>query len=121
VDWDWSARIADFGRSSAPEIPSLCDPDAIWQRSPDDSRYFAPECSECTFRQKSDVFAFALVLLEFFFIDDGRPEILDSDSARALIEECCATDPMDRLTFEVSVSRLWEMKFSESGTVRETD
>jgi serine/threonine protein kinase len=125
LDWDWNVRIADFGRSSSLDAQPLKPPDAL-------SRYLAPECYDGTFRRASDVFAFALILLEILTgrpafqesltplqiafivaIDGARPDIPDSvlPPVRALIGDCWEADPDDRPSFEEIVDRLAEMEF----------
>jgi hypothetical protein len=49
-----------------------------------------------------------------------RPEIPDFvlPTARALIEDCWADDPDDRLTFDEIVDRLKEMEFKLTGNVK---
>jgi serine/threonine protein kinase len=141
LDWDWSVRIAGFGKSlspDAPECPSLAGPHGLWCRPPNDFRYLAPECYDGVFLQASDVFAFGLILLEIltgapafpeslrplqiaFMVDveDARPEIPGSvlPAARALIGDCWETEPGDRPTFDEIVGRLLDMKFGVTADV----
>jgi TPR repeat protein len=138
VAWDWTVRIADFGRSAGSAAPRLNRPHAPWQLASVDPRYLAPECYDGTFRGASDVFAFAVLFAEILggrpalpealsrwqiafavSVDGARPEIPESapPPARALIEDCWAADPDDRPTFEEIVDRLAEMEFKVTADV----
>jgi serine/threonine protein kinase len=128
LGWDWSVRIADFGRSISSEAPD--GPVESWP--PVDSRYLAPECYDGHFLPASDVFAFGLFLFEILTgrsafreslsllqiafmiaVENGRPVIPESvlPGVRELMEDCWAVEPDDRPTFEQIVDRLKEMNF----------
>jgi serine/threonine protein kinase len=141
LDWDWTVRIADFGHSTAPvsaKSISLARPDADPSRPSVDSRYLAPECYDCVFRQASDVFAFGLILFEILAarpafppgldhwkiacrvaINGERPAIPDfvHPPVRALIEDCLEFEPDDRPTFGEIADRLAEMEFKVTAGV----
>jgi TPR repeat protein len=138
LDWDWTVRIADFGRSSSLDAPPLIRSDELRHWPVVDSRHLAPECYDDTFRCASDVFAFGLILFEILIgrpvfperldplqitfmvaIEGAQPEIPDSvrPPARALIEDCWEADPGDRPTFEEIVGRLEEMQFKVTADV----
>jgi serine/threonine-protein kinase len=135
LDWDWNVRIADFGQSISltnPEIPSLIHPNAIGGIFFLNSYYFAPECYENSYSQRSDVFSFGLILYELLtgqpvFSKELTPieiafkvaikyELPDIPkfvlpSVRELITDCWAKEPGDRLSFDEIVDRLKEIKF----------
>jgi serine/threonine protein kinase len=140
LDWDWSVRIAGFGRSTAPGVPerrSPASPEALWGWCSNDSRYLAPECYDGTFLPASDVFAFGLILFEILagfpafsarlgrykilrsVVEGERPEIPGSVAAgaRELIEDCWAHEPDDRPTFAAIVDRLVGMEFKVTAGV----
>jgi serine/threonine protein kinase len=97
-----------------------------------DFYYFAPECYDNSYSQRSDSFSFGLILYELL---TGQPvfskewtlneivfkvtmkhELPDIPkfvlpSARELITECWAEEPDDRLSFDEIVDRLKEIKF----------
>jgi serine/threonine protein kinase len=131
-------RIADFGNSASLEAPPLIRRDVPIHWPSINSRYLAPECYEGIFHGPSDVFAFGLILFEILVgrppfpknftrwqiawivaFEDRRPEIPDfvPAPARELIENCWATDPDDRPTFEEIVDRLAEMQFRVTACV----
>jgi serine/threonine protein kinase len=134
LDWDWTVRIADFGRSVSSMAAPLSCRDAHWYVS----RYLAPECYVRTINSASDVFAFGLILFELFA---GRPPFPDNMSlnqitvmiavnnagpkipefvlpfARTLIEKCWAVDPDDRPTFTEIVEWLAEIESKVSADV----
>jgi serine/threonine protein kinase len=132
LDWDWTVRIADFGHGASLDAPPLIRLDAAEDWRSVDSRCFAPECHDGTFRCASDVLAFELILFEILArrpafpkplnrwqiafmvnVEDARPEIPEAvvAPARVLIEDCWAAEPDDRPTFEEIVDRLAEMQF----------
>jgi serine/threonine protein kinase len=141
LDWDWTVRIADFGRSIAPMAPerySIGDSNVLPYWPSIDWRYLAPECYENVFHQASDVFAFGMILFEILTarpafpedcrlfqiafmiaIEDARPEIPDfvHPLARGLIEDCWAANPDDRPTFAEIVDRLAWMEFKVTADV----
>jgi serine/threonine protein kinase len=141
LSWDWTVRIADFGRSAAPVAPessSLTGTEWMRARPIGDFRYIAPKCYECTFRQTGDVFAFGMILFEILArapafpmdlpgeivafsiaIDGARPEIPDFvlPEAQALIRDCWEPDPHDRPTFDEIVDRLEEVEFKVTENV----
>jgi serine/threonine protein kinase len=138
LDWDWTVRIADFGDSASLDAPPLIRPDRPKHCPSGDFRYLAPERYDGLVRCASDVFAFGLILFEILaarpvfpeslnwwkiaftvVVADARPEIPESvpAAARALIEDCWATDPDDRPTFAEIVDRLSEMQFKVTAHV----
>jgi hypothetical protein len=133
LDWDWTVRIADFGRSASLDVPDPLDPPSA------DSRYLAPECYDGTFRYASDVFAFGLILFELLAgrpafpesltqlqitfmvaIEGARPEIPDSllPAARQLIADRWEADADERPTFEEILERLAEMEWKVTADVK---
>jgi serine/threonine protein kinase len=97
-----------------------------------DSYYFAPECYDNRYSQRSDVFSFGLILYELLTGQPVFPKELTLDetmgkvarehsmpdipefvlpSVRELITDCWAEEPGDRLSFDEIVDRLKEMKF----------
>jgi serine/threonine protein kinase len=135
LDWNWNVRITDFGQSISlnnPEIPSLTHPKTRNEMPFVDSYYFAPECYNNNYSQRSDVFSFGLILYELLTrqpvfskeltlneiicrvaIKHALPDIpkLVLPSARELITDCWAEEPGDRLSFDEIVDRLKEIKF----------
>jgi serine/threonine protein kinase len=135
LDWDWNVRIADFGQSISlnnAKIPSMTHPNEKDDVPFVDSYYFAPECYDHRYSQRSDVFSFRLILyelltgqpvfskeltpLEIAFkvaVKYALPDIpkFVLPSARELITECWAKEPGDRPSFNEIVDRLKELKF----------
>jgi serine/threonine protein kinase len=115
-----------------PEIPSHIDPNSPRNWASVDYHYLAPECYENHYYPESDVFSFSLILYELLVgqpafpkhltvyqialkvvIKDERPDIpkFVLPNARELIEDCWATNPSYRPSFEEIVERLVKMKF----------
>jgi serine/threonine protein kinase len=135
LDWNWKVRISDFGQSISlnnPQIPSLIHPKARDDIPFIDSYYFAPECYDNRYSQRSDVFSFGLILYELLTgqqafskeltpneimfkvaLKHARPDIPEFvlPFARELITDCWAEEPGDRPPFDEIVDCLKKMKF----------
>jgi serine/threonine protein kinase len=135
LDWNWNVRITDFGQSISlnnPEIPSVTHPNTRDGLLFMDSYYFAPECYDNSWSQRSDVFSFGMILYELLTGQPVFSKELTSikivymvavkyelpnipefvlPSARELIKDCWAEEPGDRFSFDEIVDRLKEMKF----------
>jgi serine/threonine protein kinase len=127
LDWDWNVRIGGFGHS-------VCGKSSVDDRLLEAGKwsYLAPECFYGKFSQKSDVFAFGLILYELLVgepafgkegrglyimkqiaIDEFRPAIPDwvAREVEELISDCWAHEANDRPSFADILARLEAMDF----------
>jgi serine/threonine protein kinase len=132
--------INDFWHNTVIDNPSP----KVWENKTwpkGNSHFIAPECYDDEGSTESDVFSFGLILYELIVGqpafpleiepqrlaklivgDDFRPQIPDSvpTNVQELIEDCWATNPAHRPTFDVIVFRLEQMQFKLTAGVNST-
>jgi TPR repeat protein len=137
IDWDWTVRIGGFDQCTFIDRPPP-ETQPKWPWPIVDLRFAAPERYENGGSTESDVFSFGLIVYELIVwgpglprklselhwtksivVKDRRPEFPDSVPlhVRELIEDCWATNPAHRPTFDVIVFRLEQMQFKVTAGV----
>jgi serine/threonine protein kinase len=141
LDWDWNARLCDFGYSlcsGEPYFALLPDPYPSNRWAYDDSHYFAPLCYLNRYSLQSDVFSCALILYEFviskppfskslkqqsvtklLIVEDARPDIPDFvlPEVGKLIRGRSTTDPNNQLSFNQILRQLERIYFKLTANV----